>query len=358
MSSEITKTGSRAAPLTAKVAREGSHNRDLDSSHSGGVSEDGTTGRVGNVSWEISGCEPAGVQPLDQGRKAEAGRAAGEVGVPRSSEDPPESKSGGERRGGTWVKARQSSEGPGDGREEAVARLFDRIGTPIKVQKLQRTLYRKAKAEPSYRFYSLYGELLRPDVIDTAMVMVAHNDGVAGIDGQECSVLVDDRTREIWKSQLLEELRTKRYRPGPVLRVYIPKDDGKQRPLGIPTVKDRVVQAAVAIVMLPILEADSHPNSYAYRPKRGAHQAMKAIGKAVVEGRWEVIDADLSGYFDSIPHRTLLRIVSRRISDGMILKLVRGWLKASIVERNPKTGRRTRKDNDQGTPQGGSSRHC
>jgi len=353
MSSEITRTGSRAAPRTAKAATGESPNRDMDSSHSGGVSEDGTTGRVGKLSWEISGCEPSGVQPLDQGPKAEAGRAAGEVGVPRSSDDPPESKSGGERRGGTWVKARQSSEGPGDGREDEVARLFDRIATPVKVQKLQRALYRKAKAEPAYRFYSLYGELLRPDLIDTAMGMVAHNDGAAGIDGQDCSVLVNDETREVWKAQLLEELRTKQYRPGPVLRVYVPKDDGKQRPLGIPTVKDRVVQAAVAILMLPILEADSHPNSYAYRPKRGAHQAMKAIGAAVVQGRWEVMDADLSGYFDSIPHRALLRIVSRRISDGMILKLVRGWLKAPIVERNPKTGKRTQKDNDQGTPQGG-----
>ncbi len=333
--------------------QRGSPNREMDLLHSGGVCEDGTTGRVSKISWEISGRVTEASQPPDPGgTPSKAERAVGEVGAPCSSVDPAYSKSDGERRGGTWINASQSSEGLEDGRSAEFA-LFERITTSPKIQKLQRTLYRKAKAEPKYRFYSLYGELLRPDLLETAMIQVARNNGVAGIDGESCRILIDDVEREGWKARLLEELRARTYRPSPVRRVYIPKGDGKERPLGIPTVKDRVVQAAVALVLLPILEADSHPNSYAYRPKRGAHQAMKAITDAVVRGRWEVIDADLSGYFDSIPHGKLLRIVSQRVSDGAILKLIKGWLRAPIVERDPQTGRTNQKDNDRGTPQGG-----
>jgi group II intron reverse transcriptase/maturase len=234
--------------------------------------------------------------------------------------------------------------------------LFERIATPLKIQKLQRTLYRKAKAEPKYRFYSLYGELLRKDLLETAMATVAGNNGAAGVDGQEChSYLRSDEAWDQWRDALLEELRTKSYRPSPVRRVYIPKGDGKERPLGIPTVKDRVVQTAVSLLLLPILEADSHPHSYAYRPKRGAHQAMDAIKAALLSGRVEVIDADLSGYFDSIPHRQLLRIVAKRVSDGAILKLIRGWLRAPTVEppsRKSKGGD-GKGANLRGTPQGG-----
>jgi group II intron reverse transcriptase/maturase len=246
-----------------------------------------------------------------------------------------------------------NSEGSGDGWAEA-ERLFDQIATPPKIQKLQRTLYCKAKAEPKYRFYSLYGELLRKDLLETAMSSVAHNNGVGGVDGQRCDVyLKDDAAWGQWRDMLLEELRTKRYRPSPVRRVYIPKGDGKLRPLGIPTVKDRVVQTAVALLLLPILEADSHPNSYAYRPKRGAHQAMEAIRQGMLRGRVEVIDADLSGYFDSIPHGKLLRIVASRTSDGAILKLIKGWLRAPIVEPKGKDGGGGGRANSCGTPQGG-----
>ncbi len=240
-----------------------------------------------------------------------------------------------------------------DGRA-TVERLFDRITTPPKVQKLQHTLYRKAKAEPGYRFYSLYGELLRADVLETAMSAVASNAGAAGVDGQECRVYTcNEEAWQEWRDRLLEELRTQRYRPSPVRRVRIPKGDGKTRPLGIPTVKDRVVQAAVALVLLPVWEADSHPHSYAYRPKRNAHQAMDAIKRALLSGRTEVIDADLSGYFDSIPHRELLRLVARRVSDGRILALIKAWLRAPIVERDPQTGRSSVTGNRRGTPQGG-----
>jgi group II intron reverse transcriptase/maturase len=235
-----------------------------------------------------------------------------------------------------------------------VATLFDRITTPPKVQKLQRTLYRKAKAVPGYRFYSLYGELLRRDVLETAMSAVASNAGAAGVDGQECSAYTgSDEAWQQWRDRVLEELRTKTYRPSPVRRARIPKGDGKTRLLGIPTVKDRVVQTAVAVVLLPIWEADSHPHSYAYRPKRNAHQAMDAIKTTLLSGRTEVIDADLSGYFDSIPHRELLRLVARRVSDGRILALLKAWLRAPIVERNPDTGRPTITGNRRGTPQGG-----
>jgi len=321
--------------------------------HLGGVSEGDRTARADRVSRENSR-GASETQPAAQGGKTtKLAKAAGVVGVPRSSDDLPESKTGGERRRGTWVNVRGHSEGRDDGRA-TVETLFDRITTPAKVQKLQRALYRKAKAAPEYRFYSLYGELLRRDVLETAMSAVAHHDGAAGVDGQECSAYTrSDEAWQQWRDTLLEELRTKTYRASPVRRVRIPKGDGKTRPLGIPTVKDRVVQTAVALVLLPVWEADSHPQSYAYRPKRNAQQAMDAIKSALLSGRTEVIDADLSGYFDSIPHRELLRLVAQRVSDGRILALIKAWLRAPIMERNPDTGRPTITGNRRGTPQGG-----
>ena len=319
----------------------------------GGVSEGDRIGRADRVSRENSPREPA-AQPVAQGgNPTKPTRTAGVVGVLRSSVDPSDSRTDGERRRGTWVNARGHSEGPDDGRAKA-ATLFDRITTPPKVQKLQRALYCKAKAAPGYRFYSLYGELLRRDVMETAMSAVARRAGAAGVDGQECTAYTrSDEAWTQWRDALLEELRTKTYRASPVRRVRLPKGDGKTRPLGIPTVKDRVVQTAVAIVLLPVWEADSHPQSYAYRPKRNAQQAMGAISKALRSGHTEVIDADLSGYFDSIPHRELLRLVARRVSDGRILALVKAWLRAPIVERDPETGRPTMTGNPRGTPQGG-----
>jgi RNA-directed DNA polymerase len=321
--------------------------------HLGGVGGGDRTGKADRVSRENSSGASV-TQPAEQGGDpTEAAQVAGVVGVPRSSADLPDSKTGSERRRGTWVNACGTGAGRDDGRTEA-ATLFDRITTPPKVQKLQRTLYRKAKAAPGYRFYSLYGELRRRDLLETAMSAVAKHDGTAGVDGQECSAYTrSDETWQEWRDQLLEELRTKTYRVSPVLRVRIPKGDGKTRPLGIPTVKDRVVQTAVALLLLPVWEADSHPQSYAYRPKRNAHQALEAISRALRSGRTEVIDADLSGYFDSIPHAELLRVVARRVSDGCILALIKAWLRAPIVERNPDTGRPVITGNRRGTPQGG-----
>lgn len=356
MSPEMAKSGKPSRYLNGEGCHAASSNRQLGAVDSGGVSEGDTTGRAAKVSWEISGREAATSQPPRQGGvPSKVGRAAREVGVLRSSEEAGATQTPVEPREGTWVNANANSEGSEDGRS-AAERLFDRITTPPKIQKLQRTLYRKAKAEPKYRFYSLYGELLRKDLLETAMASVAHNNGAAGVDGQECEIyLKSDEAWDQWRDALLEELRTKRYRPSPVRRVYIPKGEGKQRPLGIPTVKDRVVQTAVMLLLLPILEADSHPHSYAYRPKRGAHQAMDAIKAALLSGRVEVIDADLSGYFDSIPHRQLLRVVARRISDGAILKLIRGWLRAPIVEPKSRgdSGGSGMGTNLRGTPQGG-----
>ena len=354
MSLEKHKSGKPSRCVDGEGCHAASSNRQPGAVDSGGVSEDDTTGRSTQISWESSRRGTGTSQlPVQGGNPAKTGQATGAVGVLRSSDEPAYSKGAGERREGTWVNVNANSAGSGDGRS-AEETLFERITTPIKIQKLQRTLYRKAKAEPKYRFYSLYGELLRKDLLETAMGSVAHNNGAAGIDGQECAIyLSSDEAWDTWRDTLLEELRTRKYRPSPVRRVYIPKGDGKERPLGIPTVKDRVVQTAVSLLLLPILEADSHPHSYAYRPQRNAHQAMDAIKAGLLTGRVEVIDADLSGYFDSIPHRKLLRIVARRVSDGAILKLIRGWLRAPIVEPANRGGGSGNRPNCQGTPQGG-----
>lgn len=282
---------------------------------------------------------------------SKAARAHREVGVSRSSVDLQQSKSCGERRGGTYVRALQSNEGQGDGWEKLLSE-WNRIVTPDKIRKLQRTLYRKAKAEPKYRFYSLYGEVCRRDILEHALRLVSRNGGSAGVDGEELEEINSEERREQWLSEVETAMRTRTYRPNAVLRVYIPKGDGKMRPLGIPTVKDRVVQAAVMLMLLPIFEADMHERSYAYRPGRNAQQAIIAIISGIAGGRHEVIDADLSGYFDSIPHQRLMKLVARRISDGAMLKLIREWLKAPIEERDAQ-GRPRRKRNDKGTPQGG-----
>jgi len=327
---------------------------------SGGVSADGMLGSDDRVSQEIcSGAPSDREQPKAQaGLTGEAPRAGAEVGVSHSSVEARDSTTRAEPRGGTCVHAHQNSEGYGDG-WESLLNEWTRIITPPKVRKLQRALYRKAKAEPKYRFWSLYGELSRMDILQTALGMVARNGGCAGVDGDEIEDVViegegEEGKTEAWLKALAEELKAKQYRPSPVLRVYIPKADGKMRPLGIPTVKDRVVQATAVLVLMPIFEADMHEHSYAYRPGRNAHQAMDAIKKGIEAGQFEIIDADLSGYFDTIPHRTLMKLVARRVSDGGMLKLIRSWLRAPIEERTAGDGgKRRTKANRQGTPQGG-----
>ena len=224
------------------------------------------------------------------------------------------------------------------------------IITPAKVRQLQIALYRKAKAQPKYRFWSLYGELLRLDVLESALDAQLRNNGEAGVDGESLAS-VKSKRRE-WLEQLQKELETKTYRPSPVLRVMIPKRSGGQRPLGIPTVKDRVVQTALYLVLMPIWEADFHSRSYGFRPKRRAQQAIEDICQAVCQGYVEIIDADLSNYFGTIPHRTLMKLVARRVSDGSVLRLIKSWLCAPVVEQD-KGGKKRISPNRCGTPQGG-----
>jgi len=276
-------------------------------------------------------------------------RAVTEVGGVRSSEEPvPDLWSGEqteERRDATCSAGEKSREGCGDGPRGLPA--------PEKVRQLQITLYRKAKSKPEYRFWSLYGEVQRADVLQAAWRRVKENAGVAGVDGVSIEELAADGQVEVaWLEALREELHRKTYRPAPVLRAEIAKANGGVRKLGIPTVKDRVVQMAVYLVLMPIFEADFHPHSYGYRPGRSAHQAVESIRKAMRQGKTEVVDADLAQYFDTIPHRRLMKQVARRVSDGMILKLIKGWLRAPILEKGSGGGGRMR-TNPCGTPQGG-----
>lgn len=221
------------------------------------------------------------------------------------------------------------------------------IVTPDKVRKLQRTLYQQAKRNAKWRAWSLYGDLCRRDVLELAAEQVVSNKGSAGIDGVKAEDIKSKATRKIFLDKLQEELEAKRYQPSPVRRVEIPKGNGKTRQLGIPTVADRVVQAALRLLLEAIFEADMHPLSFGYRPKKSAHQAIDAINTALLEGRYEIIDADLSNYFDTIPHDGLLTCLKKRVSDGSILALVSAFLKAPVEVNG------TLMPNEQGTPQGG-----
>ncbi len=301
--------------------------------------------------------EPTKAQPVAQaGSPGEATTVGREVGGVHNKDDlswldlwalNPETRAylKSYRRDAACSHAPQRSQGAGDGSKE--------ITTPPKLRKLQRALYRKAKAESAYRFWSLYSELTRLDLLEYALQLVERNGGAPGIDGQSIgSITANQQTRNQWLEQLQRELQTKMYRPSPVRRVYIPKPNGGQRPLGIPTVKDRVVQMAALLVLAPIFEADFHPHSYGFRPRRNAHQALDAIIQALRQGKLEVVDADLSKYFDTIPHDRLMKLLARRISDGSILHLLRQWLNAPIVEQE-RDGRRRVVPNEQGVPQGG-----
>ena len=283
--------------------------------------------------------------------KGEAVRARAEVGGVRSSDEPvPDLWSGehtGERRDATCSAEVKRREGRGDGPSGLPA-------PASKVRQLQITLYRKAKAKPGYRFWSLYGEVQRAEVLAAAWQRVKANAGAAGVDGVCIEELAADAQVEAaWLNALREELGAKTYRPAPVRRVRIAKASGGTRPLGIPTVKDRVVQMAVYLVLMPIFEADFHPRSFGFRPGRSAHQAVEAVREALRMGKTEVVDADLAQYFDTIPHRQLLRQVARRVSDGTILALIKAWLRAPIMEEEDAGGKRSMKVNRCGAPQGG-----
>jgi RNA-directed DNA polymerase len=225
---------------------------------------------------------------------------------------------------------------------------------PSKVQKLQEALHAKAKGSPSYRFYALYDKVYRKDILEFAYVRCRANGGAPGVDGQRFED-IEAYGRDRWLDELAADLKAKSYRPQPVRRVLIPKPDGKQRPLGIATIRDRVAQMAVVSVLEPIFEADLEPEQYAYRPDRSALDAVRQVHGLLRAGHTEVVDADLSGYFDSIPHAELIRSLSRRISDRHLLGLVKMWLEAPVEEidargRHHRTTRN--KDEGRGSPQG------
>lgn len=228
------------------------------------------------------------------------------------------------------------------------------LSPPEKVKKLQQTLHEKAKANPTYRFYALYDKLYRMDVLQYAWKCCRANGGKPGVDGIDFAQIESEGV-ESWLETVAEELRAKTYRPEAVRRVYIPKPNGKQRPLGIPTIRDRVVQMAAAIVLGPIFEVDLCDEQYAYRPGKSAHGAIQEIHHWVSRGHHEVLDADLSGYFDTIPHPELVKSLARRISDGMMLKLLKMWLQMPVEETGPKGGKRRTnpaRKTKRGTPQG------
>jgi RNA-directed DNA polymerase len=228
------------------------------------------------------------------------------------------------------------------------------LETSEKIRNLQRKLYRKAKAEPAFRFYVLYDKICREDILCQAYAQARANAGASGVDGVTFEQ-IDASGVEVWLADLRGDLVSKTYQPDAVRRVIIPKPGGGERPLGIPTIRDRVVQTAAKIVLEPIFEADFEDNAYGYRPRRSAIDAVKETHRLLHRGYTDVVDADLSKYFDSIPHADLLKSVARRIVDRHVLWLIKLWLRAPVEERDRDGTRRMSggKSSKRGTPQGG-----
>lgn len=230
------------------------------------------------------------------------------------------------------------------------------LTTPDRIRTLQRKLYAKAKQEPAYRFYALYDKIYRKDILSHSWRLVRANRGSPGIDGVSFEAIEKGKGIETFLGELALDLKDKTYRAEPVRRVMIPKADGSLRPLGIPIIRDRVAQMAVKLIIEPIFEADFCAHSYGFRPKKSAHGAVDDIANALWAGYTQVIDADLSKYFDSIPHAKLMAVVAERIVDGGILHLINLWLKAPVIGEDDNGVKRIvsgGKANRKGTPQGG-----
>jgi len=250
------------------------------------------------------------------------------------------------------------------GREGALVRGVSRrakgweigvsLATPLKLRRLQEALYTKAKQAPAYRFYLLYDKVYRADILAHAYALAKQHGGAPGVDGVTFED-IDAAGLEPWLAAVGEAVRTETYRAQPVRRVLIPKPGGGERPLGIPTIRDRVVQTAAVLIVQPIFEADLEPTAYGYRPGRSALEAVQEVHRALCAGHTEVIDADVSKYFDTVPHADLMTSLARRISDRQMLRLLKMWLKAPVAERTEGGGWRFSggKRATRGTPQGG-----
>jgi RNA-directed DNA polymerase len=231
------------------------------------------------------------------------------------------------------------------------------LATPDKIRDLQIKLYRKAKKEPEYRFYQLYDKVYREDILNHAYRLAKSNDGAPGVDEESFEDIESRGPQGVmeWLNGLGKDLHDKTYEPQPVRRVMMEKPGGGERPLGIPTIRDRVAQTAAKLILEPILEADLEPNAYGYRPKRSAQDAIQKVDELLYQGYTDIVDADLSKYFDTIPHSELMQCVARRIVDKHMLHLLKMWLQVPVEEREEKGKKRLTggRDNDRGTPQGG-----